>query len=83
MANVPEVWSSNPGIGKKIVLYSAASRLALGPNQPPVPMGTGALSQGLKRQGREADHLPIYSAEVKNGGAIPHSSMRLYGVVLN
>jgi hypothetical protein len=30
------------------------------------PMGTGALSLGVKRQGREADHLPPSSAEVKN-----------------
>jgi len=28
-------------------------------------MGTGALSLGIKRQGREADHLPSSSAEVK------------------
>jgi hypothetical protein len=31
------------------------------------PMGTGgALSLGVKRPGREADHLPPSSAEVKN-----------------
>jgi hypothetical protein len=30
------------------------------------PTGTG-----VKRQGREADHSPPSSAEVKNGGAIP------------
>jgi hypothetical protein len=29
------------------------------------PMGTGALSLGLKRPGREADHSPPSSAEVK------------------
>jgi hypothetical protein len=29
------------------------------------PTGTGALSLGLKRQGREADHSPPTSAEVK------------------
>jgi hypothetical protein len=31
----------------------------------------GALSPGVKRQEREADHLPPSSAEVKKGGAIP------------
>jgi hypothetical protein len=31
----------------------------------------GALSPRLKRPGREADHSPPSSAEVKNGGAIP------------
>jgi hypothetical protein len=35
------------------------------------PMGTGALSPGVKRPGREADHSPPSSADVKNGGAIP------------
>jgi hypothetical protein len=29
-------------------------------------MGTGALSPGLKRLGREDDHLPACSAKVKN-----------------
>jgi hypothetical protein len=29
------------------------------------PMGTGALSLGIKRQGREADHSPPSSAEVE------------------
>jgi len=29
-------------------------------------MGTGALSPGVKRPGREADHSPPSSAEVKN-----------------
>jgi hypothetical protein len=32
---------------------------------PAYPMGTGALSQGVKRPGREADHSPPISAEVK------------------
>jgi hypothetical protein len=31
----------------------------------------GVLSPGVKRPGREADHSPLSSAEVKNGGAIP------------
>jgi hypothetical protein len=35
------------------------------------PMGTGALSPGIKRSGREADHSPPSSSKVKNGGAIP------------
>jgi hypothetical protein len=32
----------------------------------PYPMGTGTFSPGVKRPGREADHLPPLSAEVKN-----------------
>jgi hypothetical protein len=34
-------------------------------------MGTGDSFRGVKRQGREADHSPPSSAEVKNGGALP------------
>jgi hypothetical protein len=30
------------------------------------PMDTGVLSPGVKRQGREADHSPPTTAEVKN-----------------
>jgi hypothetical protein len=37
----------------------------LGPTQPPVQWVPGALSLGIKRQGREADHSPTSSAEVK------------------
>jgi hypothetical protein len=35
------------------------------------PMGTGGCFPGGKAAGREADHSPPFSAEVKNGGAIP------------
>jgi hypothetical protein len=30
-----------------------------------------AISPGVKRQGREGDHSFPYTAEIKNGGAIP------------
>jgi hypothetical protein len=48
------------------------------------PMGTGALSVGIKRPGREADHSPPSSAEVKivwNYTSTP--PIRLNGVVLS
>jgi hypothetical protein len=36
------------------------------------PVGTrGSLTTRVKRQEREADHLPPFSAEVKNDGAVP------------
>jgi hypothetical protein len=38
----------------------------LGPTHLPIPLATGALSLGVKRTGREADHSPPSSAEVKN-----------------
>jgi hypothetical protein len=42
----------------------------------------GAVSPRVKRQGRDADHSPLTSAEIKKGGAIPllprTSSWRAY-----
>jgi hypothetical protein len=40
-------------------------RPALGPIQPPIQRVPGALSSVVKRSGREADHSPPTSAEVK------------------
>jgi hypothetical protein len=42
-----------------------------GHNQPPIKGVFGDFSQGFKLQGREADHSPAPSAEVRNGGVIP------------
>jgi hypothetical protein len=47
-------------------LFTTAFRTALGPNQPPIQWVPGALSLGIKWPGREADHSPPSSAEVKN-----------------
>jgi hypothetical protein len=47
------------------------------------PMGTGALSPGLKRPGREVDHSPPTSAEVKKMWIYTATPIRLHGVVLN
>jgi hypothetical protein len=49
-----------------IFLFTTASRTALGPTQPPIQWVPGTLSLGVKRPGRESDHLPPLSAEVKN-----------------
>jgi len=48
------------------ILLNIESRLALGPTQPPIHWVPGALSQGVKQLGHEADHSPPSSAEVKN-----------------
>jgi hypothetical protein len=48
-----------------IFLLTTASRTALGPTQPRIQCVTRALLLGVKRPGREADHSPPSSAELK------------------
>jgi hypothetical protein len=62
--------------GLRIFLFTTASRTALGPTQPPIQWVPGALSLGVKRSGHEADHSPLFSAEVKN--ARSYTSTPLY-----
>jgi hypothetical protein len=67
-----------------IFLLTTASRPALGPTQHPMQWVPAALSLGVKRPGREADHLPPSSAEVKSawsGTSTP--PIRLHGAVLS
>jgi hypothetical protein len=53
--------------GKNASVITTASSPALGPNQPSIQWVPGALSVGVKRPGREADHSrPPSNAEVKN-----------------
>jgi hypothetical protein len=48
------------------------------------PMVPGALSLGVKRPGREADHSPPSSAEVKNAWSNTSTlPIRLHGMVLS
>jgi hypothetical protein len=46
-------------------IFTTVSRPVLGPTQPPIQWVPGSLSLGVKRLGREADHSPPSSAEVK------------------
>jgi hypothetical protein len=57
-------WSSSPG-GSKNFHFSMSSRLTRRSTQPPIQCVTGALSPEVKRPGRDADHSPPTSAEVK------------------
>jgi hypothetical protein len=49
-----------------IFLFTTASRLVLGPIQPPIKWAPRALSLWVKRPEREADHSYPSSVEVKN-----------------
>jgi hypothetical protein len=46
-------------------IFSMSSRPVLGSTQPPIQWIPGAISPGVKLPGREADHSPPASAEVK------------------
>jgi hypothetical protein len=48
-----------------------SSDRSLRPIQPAIERVTAVLSPGWKQPGREADHAPSSSAEIKNGGVIP------------
>jgi len=48
-----------------IFLFTTAHRTAPGPTQSPIQLVPGALSLGIKWPGREADHAPPSSAQVK------------------
>jgi hypothetical protein len=66
-----------------IFLQATASRTDLVPTQPPIQWVTGTLSLGVKQPGREADHSPPSSAEVREWVELYlHSPIRLHGVVL-
>jgi hypothetical protein len=52
-------------VESRIGNFSIPLRPALGPTQPPIQWVLGALSPGVKRQGREAGHSPPTSVEVK------------------
>jgi hypothetical protein len=56
--------------GARVSLYSAASRPALRPTQPPSQWVSRALSQEVKQLGHGADQSLPSSANIKNGGAI-------------
>jgi hypothetical protein len=70
--------SSSPGRVKNF-LFSRSSRPALRSNQPPIQW----VPLGVKRPGREVDHSPPTSAEVKKMWIYTSTPIRLHGVLLN
>jgi hypothetical protein len=70
--------------GLRIFLFTTVSRPALGPTQPPIQWVRETLSLGLKRPGRETDHLSPSSADVKSVWSYTSTPpIRLHGVVLS
>jgi hypothetical protein len=73
---------SRRGLG--VFLFITTSRAALGPAQPPIQWLPRALSLGVKRPSREANHSPPSSPEVKEWLELYiHSPIRLHGMVLS
>jgi hypothetical protein len=67
-----------------IFLVTTESRSDLGPTQPPIEWVPGVLSLWVKLPGREADHSPPSSAEVKNAWSCTSApQIPLHGVVLS
>jgi hypothetical protein len=65
-------------------LFATASRMAVGPTQPPIQWVPGAFSLGVKWPGCEADHSPLSNDEVNNMWSyISTPPIRLHGVVLS
>jgi len=50
---------------KHTSFLDTVSRPALGPTHPPIQWVPGALSMGVKRSGRDANHSPPSTVEVK------------------
>jgi hypothetical protein len=67
---------------QEIFLYSTASKLILGPIQPPIYWGPFPLFPGVKWPGSEADHSPPSTA-IKNGKATPPLPIRFHCVVFD
>jgi hypothetical protein len=64
--------------GLQIFLLATASIPALAPTQPPVQWVSGVLSKEVKQPGREADHSPTSSAEVKNAWSCTSTSQYVF-----
>jgi hypothetical protein len=63
--------------------YLHSVQTGSGAHRASYPMGTGGDFPGLDRPGRQENHSPPFSAEVKNCGVHHHSSICLHDIVLN
>jgi hypothetical protein len=87
---VTRLWAGRPEFNFRqemgLFLFTIASQPAVGSTQKPIRgrrCTAGALSPGVKRLEREADHSPPSSAEVKKAWSYTSTPpIRLHGVVL-
>jgi hypothetical protein len=63
--------------------FTTASRPALQPTQRPIKTVPVAFPPGIKRPGREANHSPPSSAEVKNAWNYTSTPKYVFTVYLN
>jgi hypothetical protein len=77
----PRGRSSSPGRVKNFI-FSTSSRPALVPTRLSIQWVQGALSPGVKQEGRAADHSPT-SADVKKTWIYTSPPICLHGIVLN
>jgi hypothetical protein len=77
-------WKSKVAIsaGTVLFLYTTRSIPSLMITQRPSQWSSVIFSPRIKRSERETGHLPLYNAEVKNGGAIPLHTKSLNGTEL-
>jgi hypothetical protein len=59
-------WGLIPSGSREFFFLPPVFRLAVGPTQPPIQWVLGALCLAVKWLGHEADHSPLFSAQVKN-----------------
>jgi hypothetical protein len=69
--------------GLGIFLFTTASKTALGPTQLPIQWVPGALSLGVKRPGREADHTQLVPRSKNEWNYTSTPPIILHGVVLS
>jgi hypothetical protein len=75
--------SSSPGRGKNCSILHVVET-GTGAHPASYPMGAGTLSPGVKRPGRESDHSPPTTTELKrNSDPYIRSPISLHGAALN
>jgi hypothetical protein len=77
-------WTAGVRLSAEARVFSTRQRSdRLRPTLPPIQWVPGTIFPRLKRPGREAEHSPPSSAEVKYGGTLPPLPIYFHGIMLN